>query len=277
MTPVYPLTWRELPNGLCVVVSEDHASPGSARVAPGEHAALVRACGGQHGAGVGPDTAAYFQHVPAQAAELALWLEAERMDSLADTLDEQTLAAQPAAGREQDAGHGELPADLEQRLLALVYPTAHPYHRPPAGYPGDLDDVSLASAGAFFQACYAPGNAVLAVVGDVVPSRVLAAAESCFGLVPAGPAPRRPYAAVLGPATGQARDDACGPVPSAVTAFGLRLPADSATSPDLAVSAAYVGNVGRDGFTVIAAGDPAVLDGPLRELAGPGPYRVTGP
>ena len=266
MTLGYPVVQHQLGNGLRVVVSEDHAVPsatvhlhydvgsrheapgrtglahllehlmfeGSRNVAPGEHAALMQGCGAVFNGATAPDLTAYFQHLPAGAVELALWLEADRMATLADGLTQELLDAQRGVVTQERHQRHDVPfGSIEPRLLALVYPSGHPYRNLVIGSPEDLHAATLDDAAGFFTAFYAPGNAVLAVTGDVTAERVLAGAERYFGPVPAGPQPPRVPARVLEPAAGQARDDGAEAVPFAVTALGFRLPPNSVTDPEI--------------------------------------------
>lgn len=266
MTLGYPVAQHWLGNGLRVVVSEDHATPsatvhlhydvgsrheaagrtglahlfehlmsqGSRNVAPGEHAALMHACGAVFNAGTATDMTVYFQHLPAGAVELALWLEADRMATLADELSQELLDAQRGVVTQEKHQRYDVPfGSIEPRLLALVYPSGHPYHHPVIGSLDDLNAATLDDVAGFFRAFYVPGNAVLAVTGDVTAEQVFDAAERYFGPVPAGPQPPHIPARVLEPACGQARDEAAEAVPFAMTALGWRLPPNSVTDPEI--------------------------------------------
>jgi zinc protease len=266
LTLGYPVAQHRLGNGLRVVVSEDHATPsatvhlhydvgsrheapgrtglahlfehlmsqGSRNVAPGEHAALMHACGAVFNAATAADMTVYFQHLPAGAAELALWLEADRMATLADGLSQELLDAQRGVVTQEKHQRYDVPfGSIEPRLLALVYPSGHPYHHLVIGSLDDLNAATLDDVAGFFRAFYAPGNAVLAVTGDVIAEQMFESAERYFGPVPAGPQPPRVPARVLEPASGQARDDAAEAVPFAITALGWRLPPNSVTDPEI--------------------------------------------
>ena len=266
MTLDYPVVQHRLGNGLRVVVSEDHAAPsatvhlhydagsrheapgrtglahlfehlmyeGSRNVAPGEHAALMNGCGAVFNGATAADLTVYYQHLPAGAVELALWLEADRMASLPDGLSQELLDAQRGViTQEKHQRHAVPFGSIEPRLLALVYPSGHPYRNLVIGSLEDLHAATLDDVTGFFRAFYSPGNAVLAVTGDVTAERVLDAAERYFGPVPAGPRPSRVPAWVLEPAAGMARDDAAEQVPFGMTALGFRLPPNSVTDPEI--------------------------------------------
>jgi predicted Zn-dependent peptidase len=255
-----------LGNGLRVLVSEDHASPsvtvhmhydvgsrdeapgrtglahwfehlmysGSRNVGHGEHAALMNACGANYNAATAADLTVYFQHVPAGALELALWLEADRMATLADGLTQERLDAELGViTQEWHQRYGPPFGNIDPRLTRLVYPSGHPYHHTALGSLDDLHAATLDDVTGFFQTWYTPGNAVLAVTGDVTARQVLDAAERYFGPVPAGPPPPHVPVPVLEAASGQARDDAFGTVPIEVTALGFRLPPNSVTDSEI--------------------------------------------
>jgi zinc protease len=266
LTLSYPVAQHQLGNGLRVVVSEDPAVPsatvhlhydvgsrheapgrtglahlfehqmfeGSRNVAAGEHAALMHACGAVFNAGTATDMTIYFQHVPAGTVELAMWLEADRMATLADAVTQERLDNQRAVIAQEKHQRYDVPfGSIEPRMLKLVYPSGHPYHHLVIGSVPDLNAAALDDVTGFFRTFYVPGNAVLAVTGDVTAEQVFEAAERYFGPVPAGPQPPRVPASVLEPAAGQARDDVAEAVPFAVTALGWRLPPNSVTDPEI--------------------------------------------
>jgi zinc protease len=267
LTLTYPVARHELGNGLRVVASEDHAVPtatvhvhydvgsrheapgrtglahlfehmffeGSARVAPGEHALLMQSCGAVFNGGTATDLTVYFEHLPAGALDLALWLEADRMATHGDGLTQDLLDAQRAViTQEKHQRCDNVPyGNIGERMLNLVYPSGHPYHHPVIGSLADLDNATLEEVAQFFRTWYVPGNAILAVTGDITPEQVFTAAEEYFGAVPAGAAPPGVPAWVLEPAGGQSRDDAAEPVPVPLVAVGFRLPPNSATDPEI--------------------------------------------
>jgi zinc protease len=267
LTLTYPVARHQLGNGLRVVASEDHTAPavtvhvhydvgsrheapgrtglahlsehlmfeGSARVAPGEHARLMQSCGAVFNGGTATDLTVYFEHLPAGALDLALWLEADRMATHGDGLTQQLLDAQRAViTQEKHQRCDNVPyGNIGERLLNLVYPSGHPYHHPVIGSMADLDDATLDEVAQFFRTWYLPGNAVLAVTGDITPEQVFTLAEEHFGAIPAGAEPPDVPAWVLDPAAGQSRDDSAAAVPVPMIALGFRLPPDSATDPEI--------------------------------------------
>jgi predicted Zn-dependent peptidase len=194
----------------------------------------MHACGAVFNAATAADLTVYFQHLPAGAVELAMWLEADRMATMADGLTQERLDAQRAVIIQEKHQRYDVPfGSIEPRVLALVYPSGHPYHHLVIGSADDLNAATLDDVAGFFRTFYVPGNAVLAVTGDVIAEQVFDAAERYFGPVPAGPQPSRVPARVLEPACGQARDDAAEAVPFAVTALGWRLQPNSVTDPEI--------------------------------------------
>src|SRR5215472_16587928 len=117
---------------------------GSRNVAAGEHAALMHACGAVFNAGTATDMTIYFQHLPAGAVELAMWLEADRMATLADGLTQERLDNQRAViAQEKHQRYGVPFGSIEPRMLQLVYPSGHPYHRLVIGSVPDLNAAAL--------------------------------------------------------------------------------------------------------------------------------------
>ncbi|MHB1989001.1 MAG: M16 family metallopeptidase [Acidimicrobiales bacterium] len=162
---------------------------GSANVAKIEHMRLVEGAGGVFNGHTMADLTAYYQAVPAGALELALWLEADRMRTLAVT--EENLANQIAVVEEEIKGnvinqpYGGFPWIVLPELAFDSYANAH------NGY-GDfahLESSTVAMAIDFYADYYAPSNAVLTVAGDCEPAAVLELAERHFADIPRRPTP----------------------------------------------------------------------------------------
>jgi predicted Zn-dependent peptidase len=217
--PSVRFTDERLANGLRLIVSEDHLAPvvavciwynvgskhevegktgfahlfehvmfqGSGHVAKAEHMALVQAAGGTMNGTTWLDRTNYFETVPSHQLELALWLEADRMATLLDALNQENLDNQRAVVKnEKRSSYDNRPyGDWFHKLQADVFPPGHPYHHPTIGSMEDLDAASLEDVAAFFRTYYAPNNAVLAVVGDVDPVQARAWVERYFGEIPA--------------------------------------------------------------------------------------------
>jgi predicted Zn-dependent peptidase len=214
-------TDSRLPNGLRLIISEDHLAPvaavniwyavgskheqpgktgfahlfehvmfqGSAHVGKAEHIALVQAAGGTMNGTTWLDRTNYFETMPAHQVELALWLEADRMGTLLDALSQENLDNQrEVVKNEKRWSYDNRPyGSWVEKLLGSIFPEGHPYHHPTIGSMEDLDAASIEDVSAFFRLHYAPNNAVLSVVGDVDPDRVRAAVEKYFGGIPANP------------------------------------------------------------------------------------------
>ena len=201
-----------LPNGMEVVVIEDHRAPvvvhmvwyrvgaadepmghsgiahffehlmfkGTDEVAPGEFSATVEAQGGNDNAFTSWDYTAYFQRVAADRLDLMMKLEADRMRDLALTDDlvktERGVILEERAQR-VDTDPGAL---LQEQTRAAQY-LNHPYGIPIIGWRHEIAALSTADALAFYQTYYAPNNAVLVVAGDVTPEAVKAMAEMHYG------------------------------------------------------------------------------------------------
>ena len=158
---------------------------GSASVSPGDHFALVQAAGGTANGSTHPDYTEYFQVVPSDALEQVLFLEADRMRGPLLTAD--TLRAQIAVVQEEirmnvlNRPYGGFPWTVMPGILYEDDANAH------NGY-GQLADIAIATlpaCAAFFDAHYAPANAVLTISGDVEPEKAIELARRHFGGIPA--------------------------------------------------------------------------------------------
>ncbi|MGC0423450.1 M16 family metallopeptidase [Embleya sp. AB8] len=179
---------------------------GSAHVDKGGHFAAIEGCGGDGiNASTSSDRTNYYQTVPSGRLDLALWLEADRMGSLAltqETLDNQREVVK----NERRQRYDNVPyGDWAEEMMALAYPAGHPYASSTIGSMAELDGAELADFTAFHETYYAPDNAVLTVVGDVDPEHVVALAEQYFGgIAPRGSFPQ-PTPAPLPPRFGAGR------------------------------------------------------------------------
>ncbi len=245
----WPIETTRLPNGLRVVVSADRSAPvvcvnlwydvgsrhepagqtgfahlfehlmfeGSAHVRKTEHMRLVQGNGGSLNATTNPDRTNYFETMPSEHLELALWLEADRMGGLVPALTLQTLDNQrEVVKNERRQRYENVPyGDAWLRLLALLYPEGHPYHHATIGSMEDLNAASLDTFKAFHQQYYAPNNCVLTVAGDAEPAEVFALAEKYFGAIePVAIIPAAPSGQLAGPATEPVRETVHGAVPA---------------------------------------------------------------
>jgi predicted Zn-dependent peptidase len=162
---------------------------GSANVEKGQHFSLVQAAGGTLNASTWLDRTNYFETLPAHELELALWLEADRMASLLPAMTQEKLDNQrDVVKNERRWSVDNQPyGDWDERIQALVYPAAHPYHHSTIGSMEDLSAASLDDVREFFATFYAPNNAVLTVAGDFETDAALTMVERHFGPIPANP------------------------------------------------------------------------------------------
>jgi zinc protease len=219
---VIPYQKYELDNGLTLIIHEDHSDPivhvdvtyhvGSAReepwrsgfahffehmmfqgsdnVADEEHFKTVSESGGNLNGTTNADRTNYFETVPSNQLETALWLEADRMGFFLDAVTQQKFEVQRATVKnERGQNYDNRPYGLiREKVAQALYPQTHPYHWPTIGYLEDLDRVSVQDLKQFFLRWYGPNNASLTVGGDVDPSRVLALVKKYFGSIPRGAA-----------------------------------------------------------------------------------------
>jgi predicted Zn-dependent peptidase len=151
--------------------------------------ALVQAAGGTLNGTTWLDRTNYFETMPSHQLELALWLEADRMGTLLDALNQENLDNQrDVVKNEKRWSYDNRPyGTWIHKLFAMVYPEGHPYHHPTIGSMEDLDAASLDDVRHFFETYYAPNNAVLSVVGDCDRPQVRAWVERYFGAIPPNP------------------------------------------------------------------------------------------
>lgn len=222
--PTFPVRQHRLANGLTVAVINNPTSPlagvnvtyrvgsrdevdgqhglahlfehlmfqGSRHVAPGEHSARISQLGGQSNASTDLDRTNYFQTVPLGAIEQALWLEADRMGSMPEALNDKIFANERhVVAQEKEERANQPYGELWTHALAALYPADHPYHYAPIGLMENLAACSLADLAAFFDRHYAPANAVLAVAGNVDADQIFTWAERYFGGIASRVAPAR--------------------------------------------------------------------------------------
>src|SRR5206468_1593912 len=219
-----PVVYRKLPNGLRVVVSENHAAPvvvvevmyrigfrieprnrtgfahlfehlmfqGSEHVAKFEHVRIVNENGGILNGSTRFDHTNYFEVMPSNALELAMWLEADRMRSLKIT-PENLKNQQDVVSEEVRVNVLNQPyaafewLGLPQKANTNWY-NAHNFY-------GDLSDLQAANLDdvkTLFDTYYTPNNAALVVSGDTTPDEVMKLAEKHFGAIPQRALPPRP-------------------------------------------------------------------------------------
>jgi zinc protease len=221
-----PFTQFTLPNGLRVILHEDHTVPlltvnvwynaGSAHEKPGrtgfahlfehlmfmgsKHAKygdfdqMLEAAGGTNNASTAEDRTNYYIDVPSNALDLALFLESDRMAYLIDAMSPKTVDAQrDVVKNERRQSYENAPYGMASIEIAeLLYPKGHPYRWPTIGYMEDLTAASYEDVVDFFRTYYQPSNASLVIAGDIDPVKTRAAVEKWFGEIKPGSKPIAP-------------------------------------------------------------------------------------
>lgn len=215
-----------LDNGLELVVHEDHSDPvvavyvyyhvgsgreevgrsgfahlfehmlfqGSQHVGDDQHFKLISEAGGTLNGSTTEDRTNYYEVLPSNQLELALWLEADRMGFVLPAMTQAKLDNQ------RDVVKNERRQNYENRpygqaagaIAAALYPKDHPYSWLTIGSHEDLTAASLEDVKSFFTRWYGPNNATLAIGGDVDAQQVLALVEKYFGAIPRGPLVDKP-------------------------------------------------------------------------------------
>ena len=135
------------------------------------------------------DRTNYFETVPANQLETALWLESDRMGFLLDTLNRTRLTNQRDVVRNERRKFENAPYGLvDEELYHQLFPSSHPYYARIIGSHADIEAARLADVRAFFTDYYAPNNATLVIAGDFDPAAVKGMIERHFGPIPSGPA-----------------------------------------------------------------------------------------
>jgi predicted Zn-dependent peptidase len=209
---------------------------GSAKVGKGQHFALVQAAGGRTNAYTGLDATVYNDVVPSHELELVLWLEADRMATLADALTQEKLDNQRSVvqnerrKRVDNAPYGT----WEERSYPLAFGPDHPYHHSAWGSMEELASATLDEVRAFFRTHYLPNAAVLTLAGDIDPDRAIELVERHFGGISAGDDPPGPAgrADAVAPAGSRAEVRGAGPLPRLYVA--VPMPAFGAPGYDAA-------------------------------------------
>ena len=204
-----------LPNGLRVILSEDHSTPiahvavwyhvgsknerpgrtgfahlfehmmfkGSQNVEPDSHTSLIASVGGQSNAYTTEDETVFWQTFPAHYLPMALWLEADRMATL--RIDDAVFR------REREVVKEERRMRVENqpygRLSEIIYDfafTSHPYKHPTIGSMADLEAASIEDVRDFHRTFYVPANATVTIAGDFDPEQTLKMVQQYFGRVP---------------------------------------------------------------------------------------------
>ena len=163
---------------------------GSGHVKPGEFDSWLETAGGTNNGSTENDRTNYWINVPANALDLALFLESDRMGYLLDSMTPATVDAQrDVVKNERRQSYENRPYGMAELALGeMLYPEGHPYRWPVIGYMPDLTAASYDDVVAFFKKYYAPVNASLVVAGDINPASARTEVEKWFSDVKAGPA-----------------------------------------------------------------------------------------
>ena len=215
-----PIDTFRLDNGLLVTLSQDNTAPivavnlwyhvgsaneragrtgfahlfehmlfqGSEHVGANEHFELVQRAGGTLNGSTWLERTNYFETVPSNQLELALWLEADRMGALLPAMTQQKLDTQ----RDVVKNERRWSVDNQpygtwwEQLPALAFPESHPFHHSLIGSMEDLSAASLQDVEQFFKTFYTPDNAVLSIAGDFDSTEAKALVQKHFGGIPRG-------------------------------------------------------------------------------------------
>lgn len=221
-----PFEKYTLPNGMTVILSQDKSAPtlavnvayhvgsknevagrtgfahlfehvmftGSGHVPYGAHDRFTEGVGGNNNGTTNFDATRYYENVPANYIEHALWLEADRMGWLLDALDTAKYNAQRSIvqqERKQSVDNQPF-GTSEEIILANMYPSTHPYSWDVIGHLEDLQNAPIEAVKEFFRQYYAPNNATVSIVGDFDRAKTKALIRKYFGEVPKGKAIVRP-------------------------------------------------------------------------------------
>jgi zinc protease len=224
-TPRIRFEKYKLPNGLEVILHEDHSTPivavdtwyhvgsgdeqlgrtgfahlfehimfmGSQHVPVGAFDQMLEAAGADNNGSTTEDRTNYYETLPSNALPLALWLDADRMGFLLPTMDlakvnlQRDVVKNERRQRVDNQPYGR----ADETILAALYPKSHPYSWPVIGSMTDLSAASLADVQNFFRTYYAPNNATLTIAGDFNPDTVKKMVAQYFGGIPRGPAVTR--------------------------------------------------------------------------------------
>jgi zinc protease len=154
-----------------------------------EYFGPIEKLGAQINGSTNTDRTNYFETLPSNGLELALWLESDRMGFLLPALTQAKLDNQrDVVKNERRQSVDNVPyGQSREKMLEAMYPPGHPYHHSTIGSMADLSAASRADVSAFFRTYYTPNNASLAIVGDFKPQEAKRLVEIYFGPIPSGP------------------------------------------------------------------------------------------
>ncbi|MGI8639995.1 MAG: M16 family metallopeptidase [Pyrinomonadaceae bacterium] len=227
--PPIPYQEVKLKNGLRVIMHEDHSTPivavnvwyhvGSKNEVVGrtgfahlfEHMMFqgsknydadyfkpLQEAGANINGSTNPDRTNYFEVVPSNFLELAMFMEADRMGGLLEAMTQEKLDNQrDVVKNERRQRYDNQPYGTAfEKIFAQMFPQGHPYNWTTIGSLEDLSNASMEDVKGFFRQYYVPNNASLVIAGDFNPKQAKALAERYFGKIPAGAAITRPNPAM---------------------------------------------------------------------------------
>ena len=161
---------------------------GSEHVADGEHFKLLQEVGANINGFTTEDGTTYFEVVPSNYLELALYMESDRMGFLLPAVTQSKLDNQrEVVKNERRQRVDNVPyGTADEKIAQVLFPETHPYHWPVIGYMEDLNAAALEDVHQFFRTYYAPNNATLVIAGDFNPGEAREWVEKYFGAIPAG-------------------------------------------------------------------------------------------
>jgi len=216
-----PYEKYQFPNGLTVILQPDNSNPlvhvdmtyhvgsaresfgrsgyahlfehmmfeGSKHIGHGEHFRIITEAGGKLNGSTSRDRTNYYETLPKNYLETALWLESDRMGFFLEALSQEKFEVQRETVKNERAQrYDNQPYGLVwEKLSEALYPATHPYAWLPIGYVSDLDKATLEDIKQFFNRFYGPNNAVLTIGGDFEVNEALALIEKYFGDITAAP------------------------------------------------------------------------------------------
>ncbi len=216
-----PYAKYKLANGLTVILHEDHSDPlvhvdvtyhvgsnreevgrsgfahffehmmfqGSANVADEEHFKIVSNAGGTLNGTTNSDRTNYFETLPVNQLETALWLEADRMGFLLEAVTQEKFEVQRETVKNERGQRvdNQPYGRVFETLGVSLYEQDHPYYWPVIGWIEDLNRADVNDLKRFFLRWYGPNNAALTIGGDIDPMATLELVNKYFGPIPAGP------------------------------------------------------------------------------------------
>ena len=218
---VIPYQKYILPNGLTIILAEDHSDPlvhvdvtyhvGSAReeigksgfahffehmmfqgsdhVGDEQHFKIISGAGGTLNGSTNQDRTNYYETVPSNQLEKMLWLESDRMGFLLDAVTQKKFEIQRSTVKnERGQNYDNRPYGLLGEFASKnLYPYGHPYSWLTIGYIEDLNRVDVQDLKNFFLRWYSPNNATITIGGDIKSSDVVKMVDKYFGSIPRGP------------------------------------------------------------------------------------------